>query len=294
MTLEKSDKPKSKSLGVYLGHFDDSISANQAQLLSERDAIILNPLERNVVAALAQRPDNKRNPQSIIGRLDIGKILHVPVGTRQPEELLISAIDQLMTIVLTRFQDQEGRSNGFTGVLLAGWEATSTKVLHGLSDTLSNFDLEVYLETSAPDFLHDANVLNSGAITGLVIRNGLVLENGERRDCFGLEALRTTLKAFVSQACLRDFTVLIWDTLGDDVVPSNAVLKRTFSWCSFYSAVPWIGPQSALFDASVDVVPFEPLGAFDWLKEPRVMELHDLWKSKRAVCNSITLLLPQD
>jgi len=275
-----------------LGSFDDPISKDQAQLLSERDAIILNPLERNVVAALAQLQNNLNKPQSMIGRLDIGEILHVPVETKETEDLLISGIDQLMTIVLTRFLDQEGRSNGFTGILLAGWEVTSTKVLHALSEALSNFDLEVYLETSAPDFLHDANVLNSGAISGLVIRSALILENGERRDCFGMETLRTTLKAFVSQSCLRDFTVLIWDTLGDDVVLSNAVLKRTFSWCSFYSAVPWIGSQSALFDASIEVVPFEPLSAFDWLKEPRVMELHELWKGKRTVCNSNSLFLP--
>jgi hypothetical protein len=284
LTIEKCGKPKPKSLAVYLGSFDDSISADQAQLLSERDAIILNPLERNVVAALAQLPDSQSKLQSIIGRLDIGEILHVPAETKQTEDLLISGVDRLMTIVLTRFQDQEGRSNGFTGILLAGWEATSTKILHALSEALSNFDLEVYLETSAPKFLDEANVLNSGAISGLVIRSALILENGERRDCFGMETLRTTLKAFVSQSCLRDFTVLIWDTLGDDVVLSNAILKRTFSWCSFYSAVPWIGSQSALFDESIEVVPFEPLSAFDWLKEPCVMELHELWKGKRAVC----------
>ncbi|TVY94223.1 hypothetical protein LAWI1_G000823 [Lachnellula willkommii] len=283
LTLEKSDNLKPKSLGIYLGHFDDMMSANQAQIFSDKDAIIIDPLGRNVVAALAQRPHDQHKTQSIIGRLDIGELLHMPVRTKQPEDLLISGIDQLMTIIATRFQDQEGRSNGFTGVLLAGYETISNKVLHALSEALSIFDLEVYLETSAPEFLHDASILDSEAISGLVIRNCLILENGERRDCFGLEALRTTLKAFVSQACLRDFTVLIWDTFGDDVVPSNAVLKRTFSWCSFYSAVPWIGSHSALVDASTEAVSFEPLSAFDWLKEPRVMKLHDQWKSKRAV-----------
>lgn len=268
------------------------ISADQAQIFSDKDAIIIDPLGRNVVAALAQRPRDQHKSQSIIGRLDIGKLWHIPVRSKQPEELLISGIDQLMTIIATRFQDQEGRSNGFTGILLAGYETISNKVLHALSDALSNFDLEVYLETSAPEFLHDANILDSGAISGLVVRNCLILENGERRDCFGLEALRTTLKAFVSQACLRDFTVLIWDTFGDDVVPSNAVLKRTFSWCSFYSAVPWIGSHSALVDASIEAVPFEPLSAFDWLKEPRVMKLHDQWKIKRVVSDFDSLSFP--
>jgi hypothetical protein len=286
LTLEKCDKPKPKSLGVYLGAFDYSISVEQANILSQRDAVILNPLERNVVAALAQLPDNVRKSQSIVGRLEIGEILHVPSESQKHlDEFLISGIDQLMTIILTRFQDQEGRSNGFTGVLLAGWEAIASKVLHAVCDALSTFDLEVFLETSAPNFLHDPNIMNCGAISGLVVRNALILENGERRDCFEMENLRLTVKAFVSQSCLRDFTVLIWDTMRNDVIPSNAVLKRMFSWCSFYSAVPWIGPHNALYDASVDVVPFEPLSAFDWLKEPRIMELHDLWKNKRAVSN---------
>jgi len=66
-------------------------------------------------------------------------------------------------------------------------------------------------------------------------------------------------------------------------VPSNAVLKRTYTWCSFYSALPWIGSNSALFDASINVVKFQPLSAFDWLKEHRVMELHDLWRNNRTV-----------
>lgn len=284
MTLENPDKTKPKSLSVYLGAFDSPISAEQANLLCARDAVILNPLQINVIAALAHLSDDIRESRSIIGRLEIGEMLHPTEESKANSvAFLVSGIDQLMTVILTRFQDHEGHSTGFTGVLLAGWEAISSKVLHAVCDALSTFNLEVFLETSAPNFLHDPNVLNAGAISGLVIRNALILDSGERRDCFEMENLRMTMKAFVSQSCLRDFTVLIWDTMKDDVILSNAVLKRTFSWCSFYSAVPWIGPHNALYDAAVDAVPFEPLSAFDWLKQPHVMELHDSWRHKRTV-----------
>ena len=188
---------------------------------------------------------------------------------------------------MTRFQSLNGSSNGFTGVLLAAWDAFPVPVLLELSYVITTLNLDVYLETSAPEFLRDTKVLASEAITGLVIRNGLLLPNGERRDCFDMEKFRPTVKGFVSQACLRDFTVLMWETLDNDALPSNAVLKRTYKWCSFYNALSWMGSNNALYDDSVDVVEFEPLSAFDWLKESRVVEIHEMWRNKRTVSLNI-------
>ena len=286
LTLEKSEKTSPTSLAVYLGHFCAPPTTAQTQLLSSRDTIILNPLQTNVNNAVANLRHNANKPNSIIGRLDLEGIMNVSLNPRKPEEFLISGVDAVMTIVLSRFQDSSGH-NVFTGVLLASWEIIPASILIELCDVLSTLNLEVYLETSGPDFLKDSSVLGSESVTGLVVRGGLILKNGERRDCFDMEPLRATVKAFVSQSCYRNFNVLVWETLEDDAVLPHEVLKRTFTWCNFYNAVPWIGRQGALFDASVDIAPIEPLSAFDWLKQPRVMELHELWKGKRAVSNCL-------
>ncbi|KAK0103063.1 hypothetical protein ONS96_005674 [Cadophora gregata f. sp. sojae] len=285
-TIEKLDRKKPTSLGIYLGTFDSPISDAQSQRLSERDMIILNPLQNYIPRALAELSGRQNVPQRIIGRLDLNNVLTATTPTRASSKFILSCLDRTMSMVLAAFRTSEGGKNDFTGILLAGWEIFPTPVFHELCTVISTFGLEIYVETSAPEFLADGTALACNAISGLIIRNGLVLPDGERRDCFDMEPLRTTVKSFVSQSCIRDFTVFVWETLDDDVVISNAVLKRTFAWCNFYSVVSWIGCQGALTDATVDIVQMEPLSAFAWLKEPRVMELHDMWKSKKVIQQS--------
>ncbi|KAF4637772.1 hypothetical protein G7Y89_g291 [Cudoniella acicularis] len=120
-------------------------------------------------------------------------------------------------------------------------------------------------------------------VRGIVIRNGTISANGEERDAFQMAEMRPTIKAFVSQACLRSFVVLLWETLDDDKIPLNAIVKRSYQWSRFYSALPWIGSKSALKSAEISLDQMEPLGAFDWLKELRVMKFHDLWRSNQTV-----------
>lgn len=271
------------SLGIYLGSFDFPARQHVAKLFSNSDMVILDPLQPNISATLNDVCGISGAPRHITGRLDLEVLLKNPAHTRNLEAFFISSLDRIMGTVLTYFQSLDGGSNGFNGILVAGWEIFPIPILNQLSAVLNANGLNVYLETGAPDFLKDSNALGAESIAGLVIRNGLMHPNGDRRDCFDMESLRATVKAFVSQACLRSFTVLVWETLDDNVVPSNAVLKRTYTWCSFYSALPWIGSNSALFDASIKVVKFQPLSAFDWLKEHRVMELHDLWRHNRTV-----------
>jgi hypothetical protein len=243
--------------------------------------VILNPLQANVISAVSEFSASEAT--HIIGRCDLEEILNTTAEIRDIGKSFVSGLDQIMTVVLSRFQDSEGCNHGFNGILLAGWGLFPNPILSELCFVLGSIGLKVYLEATGPDFLQDTTVIAPESVAGLVIRNGLILKNGERRDCFGMEALRMTVKAFVSQSCVREFSVFAWETVEDNVQLSSAVLNRTFTWCNFYSVVPWIGPQSALFDSSVDVVPFEPLSAFDWLKDSRVMKLHNLWKSKRPV-----------
>ncbi|KAH8674812.1 hypothetical protein BGZ60DRAFT_448441 [Tricladium varicosporioides] len=155
-------------------------------------------------------------------------------------------------------------------------------ILHKLCDVISSMEIQVFLETSGPNFLQEEDTLSCVSISGIVVRNGLILENGERRDCFSLATMRTTIKSFVLQSSTRDFTVLFWETWDDGALPSNAVLQRTMKWCNFYNAILWRGPQRALCDAAPIHIPVQPLSAFDWLKDPQIMQLHDLWKSRQV------------
>ncbi|CZT05212.1 related to glycosyl transferase [Rhynchosporium agropyri] len=285
-TLEKLDSKRPTSLGIYLGTFESPISDAQCKRLSERDMIILNPLQSYIPRVLAELSRREKVPRRVIGRLDLANVLTDAAPSRQSSKYVLSCLDRTMSMIITAFRNSEGGKNDFTGILLAGWEIFPIPVFHELCAVISTFGLEIYVETSAPDFLADGSALACSSISGLIIRNALVLPDGERRDCFDMEPLRTTAKSFVSQSCVRDFTVFVWETLDDDVVLPNAVLKRTFAWCNFYSVVSWIGSQSALMNATLDVVQMEPLSAFAWLKEPKVMELHDMWKSRKSIENT--------
>jgi hypothetical protein len=262
---------------------------HQAELLFDNDMVILDPLQPNISAGLKELCGKANWPAYITGRLDLTLLIGKPTNNRIPESFIVSSMDKIMSTVSSHFQAVDGSSNVFNSILLAGWEVFPVPVLHELSNVLANNGLGVFLETSGPDFLQHPNIL-AAAIAGLVIRNALMDANGDRRDCFDMKSLRSTVKSFVSQGCLRNFAVLAWETLDNDTVPSIAVLRRTHTWCEFYSAVPWIGSTNALFDLSIATLTLHPLSAFDWLKEHRVLELHDIWRSNRVV--SIPKLTP--
>ena len=283
LSLEKHEKSKPRSLGVYLGPFKSAATGIDTKSWAKRDVVILDPFQENAVITVTSLSDSYLKRRQVIGRIDMAALLKTPPAARHLEPYCISSVDQILSVILTRFRSLNGTSNGFTGVLFAGWDIFPLSVLLELSHIITTLDLNVYLEASAPEFLSDSKVLACESITGLVVRNGLINPNGERRDCFDMEKFRPTVKAFVSQACLRDFTVLMWETLDEDVEPSIAVLKRTYKWCDFYSAVLWVGSSTALYDDSLDVVEIEPLSAFDWLKEPIVVEFHEMWRNKRTV-----------
>jgi hypothetical protein len=288
LSREKCDKPKPGSIGIHLGPFKSEATGIEAEPWAKHDVIILDPFQDNAVTTVTSLSERFLRYRQIIGRIDLKTLLNPPPSGRNMEPYCISSLDQILSIILTRFKSLNGSNNGFTGILFAGWDVFPAPVLLELNYVISTLDLNVYLETSAPDFLHDPKILASDAITGLVIRNGLLFPNGQRRDCFDMEKFRPTVSAFVSQACVRDFTVFMWETLDEDVMPSNAILQRTYKWCNFYNTTAWVGSKNALYDESVEVVEHEPFSAFNWLKEPRVVELHEIWRNERTV--SLTIL----
>ncbi|PGH09664.1 hypothetical protein AJ79_05630 [Helicocarpus griseus UAMH5409] len=261
---------KPSSFGVYLGDFSDPPTEIQTRLLSQWDLVILDPL-RTVVADAVVRVDGCR----ALGRVEIGGIISKADSTQR-------GIEKLVDMLISSFH-----RTSFSGVLLAGWEKKFTPVvLSEVFRAVRSTGLSVYLETGAPYFLTEPKALRSESVSGLVVRNATVLRNGEKRDYFQMMSLQPTVKAFVSESCMRDFVVMAWETVDDIESLTNAVARRSIQWCGFYSAIAWIGSEICLTDATLNSPTIEPLSAFGWLKEDEVLKVHDIWRSLSEVAHS--------
>jgi len=267
---------KPGSFGVYIGEFSVPPTTAQQQILSAWDVLVIDPLQPRVMEVLCS--GLYPTPPHCLARIDIHH-----VAGRTAQKPLVAAAEWVSAIVESSTPRLE-KGCPVTGVLISNWsEDFSLPLMKEFVFFLSFLGLSVYLEVVAPTFLQESSLAEIEEVTGLVIRNATISENGEERDAFQMAEMRPTIKAFVSQACLRNFIVLVWETLEDDIQPINAVVKRCYSWSKFYSALPWIGTTSALVSAELSINQTEPFGAFDWLKELKVMEFHSKWRSNYDV-----------
>ncbi|CAG8982809.1 hypothetical protein HYALB_00001090 [Hymenoscyphus albidus] len=273
--IETTEK-KPCSYGIYLGAFECPPTEAQEKLLSHWDLLVFDPLQPGIVEAMLSRL--YAIPPQALARIDVESMA---IGG--PENTIVS-----VTVWLIRLMEAckvaSSHRNIVTGVLIANWdEYLSIPLITHFIYLLHSLGLSVYLEVSAPLFLSDPGIAELDEIRGLVIRNGTISKFGEERDAFQMAQMRPTIKAFVSQACLRSFVVMLWETIDDNVIPSNAIVKRCYQWSRFYSALPWIGSAAALTSAELSIHQTEPLGAFDWLKELKVMKIHDKWRSNQLI-----------
>ncbi|KAH7383582.1 glycosyltransferase family 4 protein [Cadophora sp. MPI-SDFR-AT-0126] len=273
--IEKTSK-KPGSYGVYLGEFDSPPTPSQIQLLAEWDLLIVDPSQVGVIEAISSG-SYAVSPQ-VLARLDVEF-----VASRSSEHPIVS-ITQWVSRLIKLSAKLTGHQPRFSGLVISQWEDHLTA---GLVEEFivfnSSLGLSIYIETSHPRFLSEPRLAEMEEVTGLVIRNGTISFNGEERDAFQMVEMRSTIKAFVSQACLRNFVVLLWETLDENASPPNAVVKRSYQWSRFYSALLWIGKTSSLKSAGLALLQNEPLGAFDWLKELRVMKIHEKWRSNQFI-----------
>lgn len=275
----KKDRLKPSSFGVYLGQFASPPTEAQAGLLSRWDILILDPLQPGVLDAVTSTCPSVRH--TLIGRLHF-RSLHEPIHHFN-EQHIMRAIEKVREAVQVGFKHSSCQTSPFTGVLLAGWEGwLPVPIFDALSQYLISLGLDVYLEISPPNFLGTREFPNMGALAGVVVRNGTILRNGLSRDYFQMSEMKSTIKAFVTQSCLRDFRVMMWETVDDQSL-SHAVIKRCYTWCSYYSAIVFICSKSSLLNAATNVGVPEPLAAFQWLKDPRVMKIHNIWRSTHKV-----------
>lgn len=241
--------------------------------------VVLDPGQPGVLEAIDD--ESIAFGPHIIARLDLHHIL--PFAAKDDEIDMLKAV-HLVSLALNNGIRRPDQRRYCTGVLIAGWrERICLRMLSSLAKLFHTYGLDVFLEVEAPNFLNDVGKLDFNLLAGMVVRNGTIMENGERRDYFAMDKMKTTTKTFVSQACLRPFLTMMWDTIDDDAELSHAVTRRAHMWCNYHGATPYFARRSALMDIAEVRSCEEPLAAFQWLKERRVMAVHDRSRTTRIV-----------
>ncbi|KAF1943566.1 hypothetical protein EJ02DRAFT_342982 [Clathrospora elynae] len=270
---------KPTSFGVYLGLLSTPVTQEEAHILSQWDAVVLDYCEPGVLEAVSD--GSVPMGPHIIARLDLAQIIKFAA---MDNELDMSRTVYIISWTIQKTLRRPDQRRYFTGVLVAGWrERISTPLLNGLAKLLSAYGLEVYLEVGAPDFLDGVEKLDIKMFAGMTVRNGTIKSNGERRDFFDMDKMKTTTKSFVSQACQRSFITMMWDTIEDDVDLSHAVVRRAHMWCGYHGALPYFTRQRGLTNISEVRSYEEPLAAFQWLKNRRVMDVHEKYRAARTL-----------
>ncbi|KAK2629471.1 hypothetical protein QTJ16_000291 [Diplocarpon rosae] len=271
---EKPPQPAS-SFGVYLGEFASPPTRSQTEILSRWDILVLDPLKPGTMEAITTVRTSSQ--YSRLARIQL-RDLHLPTQ-RQRQNDIVAAVEKVRDLIERSIKAPSTKSSPYFGVLLAGWEGwVPMSVFDALVQYIRSNSLDVYLEIAPPDFLSGTENPNMANFAGVVVRNGTILTSGHVRDYFQMAVMKTTVKAFVTQTCLRDFRVMVWETVDEESSLSHSVIKRCYIWCRYYSAMVYINSKAGLLDAaSVGIQ--EPLAAFQWLKDQRVMSIHNRWRS---------------
>ncbi|PVH97644.1 glycosyltransferase family 4 protein [Periconia macrospinosa] len=278
---------KPSSFGVFLGSLSTPPADEEREVLAGWAAVVLDYRRPGVLEAVSNT-DVVLGPH-IIARLDLPQIL--------PSKATENELDKYRAVyvvsnILQESLRQPDQRRYFTGVLVAGWEQyVSMPLLNGLAKLFAAHGLGVFLEVGPPDYLHQVENLDLNLFAGIVVRNGTIMRNGERRDFFAMDKMKTTTKAFVSQACLRPFITMMWDTIADEAELSHAVTRRAHMWCSYHGAIPYFVRQGALTDMAEIRSCEEPLAAFQWLKDRRVMNVHEKFRTTRILAPEFSSII---
>ncbi|TQS36907.1 hypothetical protein Golomagni_02634 [Golovinomyces magnicellulatus] len=273
--IEKSTK-KPQNFGVYLGKLGKSLTTHEAQIISKWDLLVIDPLLPGTLEAMYSG-QYTFSPQ-VLARLDLRLILN------QNTQIQIAILTEWVTKNIISLHLPTSSQNYFTGICICNWgEVCPISFLKKFIYFLDSLGLLVYIEISDLEILLGPQLIELEEVNGLIIRNGTIFPNGEKKDPFKMAKMRPTIKAFVSQSCSRSFMVLLWETIDDDANPSNSVLRRCYQWSKFYNALPWITSKSALYNVGSTLNYQEPLGAFDWLKNKKVMEIHRKWRFNQSI-----------
>jgi hypothetical protein len=278
----KTSTEAPKTFGVYLGSFNDVPTDHELSLLRKWDLVIVDPSQRGVWEAVSSHCASKH----ILGRVEVGSIARSI--KRSDNDSIIKGLGLVSEYLHMHFR-RITQDSVYTAVLLADWQTTfSPLVCNELVKFIQGLGLDVYLEISSPEFISesDCRQLNMELFKGVVCRNGAILEDGDRRNCFQMRPMQPIIRAVAAQACIRTITLMMWETLPDHGPLDLAVAKRSFVWYQYYSAISWIGPRAALSDATVAcsaTLADEPLSALMWLKNDKTIDTQEVWRLNDSV-----------
>ena len=279
---------KPKSFGVYFGCVSNPMSEDEKRVLEQWDMLVVDPFQKGVTEGLCSLVIR---PRYILARLDIAKILEGVVDEKVTKvKAIVKELRRLQPSLETSCQ-----WSPYNGIVLANWDSCiSPETVNELIGFVNSVNLNVYNEIAAPRDLDKSNTISFSLLAGVIFVNGSILRDGSRRDYMQLLPMKPALEAATGQSCLREFAILMYEPIDDDAALSNAVVKRSFTWCSYYGALPWIGRVSAVTNARKNFPTEAPDGAFDWIKKDKVVAIHETWRTNSKVCLCRLLFLMID
>ncbi|ORY18988.1 putative glycosyl transferase [Clohesyomyces aquaticus] len=279
-SLKITTSEELKSFGVFLGGFSSPPSFAQQRLLSQWDVVVLNPLEEKVLEALSNCQSKTKHT---IGRVDLCTVVNSERSSSNDE--VVRSLHLVAQTVSTHFEDPESGNSPFTGILLAGFQGHfQPAVLNEVVSYLNALGFDVWLELALPDYLPErySREVRMESIRGIVYRNGTIRPDGGIQDYFQMSEMRAAMRTIAAQRVPHGPPIMMWETVEDSTPIDYAVVQRSFNWCSYNSALLWIGTTSALTNAAAEttqMVTSKPLGALMWLKGDDNMKAHDIWRS---------------
>ena len=239
--------------------------------------LIVDPLQSGVFEALSGLTNR---PRFVVGRTDVATLTE---GLDEADR--VEKVEAILTTIIQNLGPRDGH-HIYNGVLIANWDERITPGIYNeIIAFLNALNLNVYNELVAPRFLDSINSnINVENLAGMVFLNGSIMMNGEHRDYFNLLPMKRALEIVTAQSCVREFAVVMCEVVEDDACLTNAVVRRSFNWCSYYGAVPWIGRKAALKDATINRTTRPPGSGFDWLKREKILGIHEKWRLNSKVC----------
>jgi hypothetical protein len=280
-TIGETTKEELNSFGVFLGSFENPPTVAQQQLLSQWDVLVVDPFQEGVLNALSTcQPSSKH----VLGRVDIQTLSQAEL-----DEKTVDITKILAALVQTLDSHVLNEHAAYSGVLLAGFrEHLQPAVMNELAKHIKNLGLDLWLELSFPEYLteDEARAIDMKFVKGIVYRNGTIRPDGDRQNYFQMDKMRTVMRAVAGQRVAHGPALIMWETIDEDQETQFAVVIRTYNWCTYNSALCWVGHADAQFDAEIArtrSLRAKPLGALMWLKNEKNMNAHDVWRENDKV-----------
>lgn len=207
---------RAKSFGVFLGDLDTKLSAEQAELVSGWDIIVLDPLTTDFDSATQKAIQTLNSTlaschsQSHLARIQLNNT-SIPSEEQEIAQQSYRLLDYANLVNGVKALERDAQF--WHGIVLANHSKTPIKIINSIISLCHVKQLAVFLECEAPNFIGDDNILiNFDDLDGVLLRNGSLLANGRRRDYFGMAPIRKVLKIAGRQLCLKKhFSLLAYE-----------------------------------------------------------------------------------